>query len=160
LDGLFSGKRVGQNATAAGTPAWWKLVTLSGACLIATLVNPYHVHVYAVILEYGTQSTAYQLIEELQALEFRTLSACTVLARAGAAAFALGKRPQLSAFDVLLLGATTYFSFHSKRDLWFVVLAAAAILGAGSRQLSENIEARTWRPWRILLAGAGVALLL
>jgi hypothetical protein len=160
LDTVFAGERKDQTAAAAGSPEWWKLVGLTGACLAATLVNPYHVRVYAVVLEYGTQSTAYQLIEELQALEFRSLSSWAVLALAGIAAFALGRRQRLSAFDFLLLGATAYFSFHSRRDLWFVVLAGVSILGTGGPQPSECPGRWSRRPGSILLAGGGVALVL
>ena len=30
---------------------WWTLVGLSAACFLATLLNPYHVRLYSVILE-------------------------------------------------------------------------------------------------------------
>jgi hypothetical protein len=157
LDGFLPAGRRGQTAATAGSAGWRRLVILAAACCVATLANPYHVRVYAVVLEYGTQSAAYQLIDELQALDFRGLPSWAVLGLAGSAAFALGRRPRLSSFDVLLLAATAYFSFHSRRDLWFVVLAAVFILGSGGRPRTAGERVKAWR---FLLAGAGVALVL
>src|SRR5205823_10767632 len=51
-------------------PAWRKVVVLTGACLLATLVNPYHVRLYGVVLEYATQPGPYRWVSELQAPEF------------------------------------------------------------------------------------------
>jgi hypothetical protein len=107
-----------------------RLVLLSLTCLLATLVNPYHVRLYAVVSEYASQPAPYRLIEELTALSFRALADWSVLGLALGAAFALGRRPRLSAFEVLLLAATAYLSFGARRDLWFVTLAALAILTA------------------------------
>jgi hypothetical protein len=160
LDRLVFGREVDPSAKAAGSPGWWKLVALTGACVAATLINPYHVGLYGVALEYAGQSVPYEIIQEFQALAFRGPSSWAVLALAGAAAFALGRRARLSTFDVLLLAATAYFAFHSRRDVWFVVLAAVAILGTGGQPSAQNARGWAPRPLGMLVAGAGVALLL
>ena len=54
-----------------------------------------------------------------------------MLALAGAAFFALGRRRNLSAFDVLLLVAGTVFAFRARRDLWFLVIASLAGQASG-----------------------------
>src|SRR5262249_45941179 len=45
-------------------------------------------------------------------------------------AFALGRRQQLSTFEVLLFVAAALLCFRARRDLWFVVLSALVILPA------------------------------
>lgn len=118
----------------AGSRDWWKLVALSAACVLATLANPYHVRLYAVILELATQPAPYRLVVEHLAMGFRMPWNWAVLGLTGAAAFALGRRAKLSTFDVLLLVTTAYFSFHTQRDVWFVVLAAVGIIVTGRRR--------------------------
>src|SRR5262249_49004579 len=64
------------------------------------------------------------------------------------------RRSRLSAFEVLLLGAAAYFSFHAKHDLWFVVLAAAALVASTPKSSEGETEhpAPRWT-WAHLAAG-------
>src|SRR5262249_18415805 len=117
-----------RDARTWGSRGWWTLVLLTGACFLATLVNPYHVQLYTQVLEYGRQTATYRLFPELHAPDFREVSDWVLLGVAGAAAFALGRRRTHSAFDFLLLAAGAYFAFHAKHDLWFVVVAACAVI--------------------------------
>jgi hypothetical protein len=137
-------------------------VALFGACLAATLLNPYHARLYAVIVEYATQPVAYRLDSEHTALGFRAPWDWAVLALAGAAAFALGRRARPSTFEVLLLVISAYVSFHSQRDIWFVVLAALALLAPARRGNKAVVDrfAVTW-PRALLVAGTiGLVLLV
>jgi hypothetical protein len=131
IDRMMGRDESGDDARTAGSRGWWKLVALTAACTAATLINPYHVRLYGVIAEYATQPLAFELVTEHRAMEFRGPVDWAVLAIAGWAAFALGRRTRLGAFEVLVLVSAAYFSFHTRRDLWFVVLAAIAILTAG-----------------------------
>src|SRR5579859_4185961 len=54
-----------------------------------------------------------------------------MLALGAGAIFALGRRQRLGCFEVLLLAAAGVLAFRSRRDLWFLVVAAAVVL-AGS----------------------------
>jgi hypothetical protein len=128
-------RRLGWDDTGRGER---RLVGLSLACILATLVNPYHVRLYGVVLEYAAQPGPYRLIYELTALGFRDLWDWIVLGLALGAAFVLGRRQRLSAFDVLLLGAGAYFSFRARRDLWFLTLAAIAFLATQGRLLASS----------------------
>jgi hypothetical protein len=123
------------DATAATprTRRWYGLVALAGACFLATLVNPYHVRLYGVVVEYARQPGPFRFVNELKALEFRGQADWIVLALTGAACWTLGRR-KASAFEALLLVSTAWFSFRARRDLWFVILADLTILAsAGSR---------------------------
>jgi hypothetical protein len=151
----------GKGAALAGTRAWWSLVALSGACLLATLGNPYGIRLYEVVVEYATQPGPFRLISELTAPSFRELSDWVTLALVGGAAFALGRRQSLSSFDVLLLAGTAVFAFRARRDCWFVVLAALAILAtAGRDAASAECFTLTRRHWGIVLGAVALVTAL
>lgn len=140
----------------AGSRAWWRLVVLTGLCLAATVVNPYHLQVYEVICSYATQKAGCQHVTEMQALPFRTLADWSVLAAAGVAVFTLGRRARLSSFEVLLLAAAAWLAFRSQRDAWFIAVAAAGI-AAGGRARSAHLAPPALG--RQVLAGLGAAVL-
>ena len=105
-----------------------KVVIVIAACLIATLFNPYHFRIYAVVFDLTRQSGLYQLVSELSAMEFRSLSDWLVVLLTLGAGFALGRRRDLSPFWFLLLLAAVFISFRSRRDIWFVTIVATTII--------------------------------
>src|SRR4051794_31704262 len=143
-----------------GSRALWRLVTLFGSCLVATLLNPYHGRLYAVILGLGSQTVAYDRITELAAMGFRAPWNWTVLALVGASAFALGRRARPSLFSVFLLIGSAYVSFRSVRDVWLVVLASLAILVPERRPVGPVADRfpLTWP--RILVVVGAIAFVL
>jgi hypothetical protein len=110
-----------------------RVLGLALACFLATFVNPYHVRLYRVIFEYLSQPGPFRFVAELKALEFREPCGWIMLALAGLATFTLGRRKELSSFEVLLLIGTAILAFRARRDLWFLVLASVAILSGGVR---------------------------
>jgi hypothetical protein len=146
----------------AGTPAavgslgWRGLVSVTVACWLATLFNPYFLRLYGVVVEYATQPGPFRFVNELKALEFREVCDWTMLGLALAAAFALGRRPKVSGFDVLLLAGCALLSFRARRDMWLTVLAAAAILSAGPFA-AQPVPGRRWT-WRTRSALAACVL--
>jgi hypothetical protein len=100
------------------------------------LLNPYHIKLYSVVLEYATQPGPYRLVVELTAMDFREIWDWLILAMAGLAVFALGRRSTLSSFDVLLLIGSAYLSFHMRRDSWLVAVVSVALLA--NRQQSRT----------------------
>jgi hypothetical protein len=139
---------------------WRGPLLLTAACALATLVNPYHVGLYRVVLEYATQPGPFRFVNELKALEFREPSDWVVLALAGAAAFTLGRQRPLSSFAILLLTSTAFFAFRARRDLWFVVLAALAILsehwGTTRNPVVRSASSSAALDWRHRLAAMGL----
>jgi hypothetical protein len=156
FDRLLRRPTSGTHADTIGTPAWRRLVVLAAACALATLLNPYGARLYAVVWEYASQSAAYRIMHELQPLDFGDVHSWPVLVLFALAAFSLGRRPCLSSFDVLLLAGTAYASFHTRRDLWFVSLAALAILTTGPRRAVD--PARRFVPpcWGLPFVASGV----
>lgn len=112
----------------AGPPFSRPMFLLTAACVLATLLNPYHVRVYGVVLEYATQPAPFRCINELRALEFREPPDWVMLALGAAAVFVLGRRSRLSSFEILLLAGAGLLAFRSRRDLWMLIVAAMAIL--------------------------------
>jgi hypothetical protein len=159
-DRVLGLRREGPGADVWASRGWWRLVGLTAACGLATLVNPYGIRLYSVVLEYARQKETYGIFAELHALDFREVPDWVLLGLTGLAAYALGRRPRLSAFDVLLLAAGAYFSFHAKHDLWFVVLTACALIAGtpGLVKAAPTSAALTW-PQRLIAAGV-LALLV
>ncbi len=105
-----------------------RLMAISSACALATLVNPYHFTLYGIVWDYATHEAAPALIRELAALEFRSAWEWAVLGLALACAFRLGRLERLSTFHVLMLGFAAFCTFRSRRDVWLMALSAAALL--------------------------------
>ncbi len=160
VDRLFGFGAPGEHADRAGSRVWWQLVGLTIACFLATLCNPYGPHLYSVVVDYATQTGAYDLVEEHRAMNLRAWWNWNLLALALAAAFALGRQRRVSSFEVLLLISAAYFSFHSQRDLWIMVLSALAILTTGERSLTLPSERFALSPRRLVALGIGVLLVL
>jgi hypothetical protein len=159
LDRLLRRDGPGATAATAFSRGWWRLVTLTTVCALATLVNPYHVRVYGVVLEYATQPGPFRFVNELKALEFREAPDWVMLALAGGAAFALGRRQRLSSFEVLLLAAAAFFAFRARRDLWFLVLASVAVLSALGPRTAPAAERFALTRRRLAALVVGLALL-
>jgi hypothetical protein len=164
IDRLLHGVDDG-SVTAFGSPAWRKTVVLSFACLLATFVNPYGPRLYAVVVEYATQSGPFQFVNELKAPEFREPCDWVMLGLTVVAAFVLGRRRRLGSFEVLLLAGSAVLSFRSRRDLWLADLAACAILSArplgassGARAERWTVAGRTALAVSLLLLAVGVGL--
>ncbi len=155
--------RLLRRSPAGEVPAWRSLVLLTAVCTLATLVNPYHVRLYGVVLEYATQPGPFRFVNELKALEFREVPDWVMLALGAAAAFTLGRRPRLDTFETLLLVMAGVFAFRARRDLWFLVVASLAVLATANRGAVPD-TARLRLPRRHVLALgvmlAGVVLLL
>lgn len=105
-----------------------RLLVLLGACVLATLVGPYHVRLYLVIVELVTQSGVFQSINELVAMQFRDPADWIVLSLTLASVFALGRQRRIPLFPALLLLAGVALAFRARRDAWFLVGASAATL--------------------------------
>ena len=160
IDRLIGRGETGRYADTAGSRDWWRLVALTLACVAATFVNPYHTRLYGVVLDYATQPAAFKLVNEHRAMDFRSAVDWIVLGLAGSAAFVLGRRRRLSAFEALLLGSAAYFSFHTQRDLWFVLLAALTILTVEPRFPGFFTEPFPLTPSRLATLAMGLVIVI
>jgi hypothetical protein len=127
------------------------LALLALGCALATLLNPYHVRLYGVVWEYATQPAALRLVAELSAPDFRGPGEWAAVVLLGWAAYALGRRPKASSYDVLLLVAATFCALRMRRDIWFGAAAALAVLRP------DPADRRS--PWGVVRTFAGVGLI-
>ena len=95
------------------------------ACLVATLITPYHFRLYIPIFEVIGQTGAFQLILELLPLSFRALTDWLVIGLAIVAAFVLGWQRAWLPFPTLLLLMGTFLAFRARRDVWVLVLGCS-----------------------------------
>ncbi len=113
-----------QNLTFSNT----LLGSVTALCILATFANPYRHLIYQPVFEYATQSGAFDSIVELHPMFFRSLSDWFVLLLLGAAAFSFGWQRRWSIFTLALLMTSVFFAFRARRDAWFLVIVAAAVI--------------------------------
>jgi hypothetical protein len=138
-------------------PLRW-IIAITVGCMLAIVINPYHIHVYSVLLETIRLGGFYALISEMQAIPFRALSDWLVLLLVLAAAFAIGRERRVSPFWLLLLGGSAFVSFRAIRDVWFVVIVAVTIVARS--QAHQRLEQFRVSKKQALIVGVSVVLLL
>lgn len=122
------------------------------ACFAATLVSPYGLEIYKVIAELGAQSRALALVTEFHAPRFQNIADYLVLAMAMAGVFALAWRRDLRPFNVLLLAASVVISFRMARDVWVVVIVAAALISSYAEPVDERLSRTSKLQWLAVTA--------
>lgn len=106
------------------------VIAISIACILSTLVNPFGWEVYRIGYGLASQS-AVKYISEMGAMPFRSPADYMVLLLALAAAVTLGYARRFQFFESLLLLFAVVVTFRSQRDMWVVIIVAAAILAQG-----------------------------
>jgi hypothetical protein len=159
-DRLLGGVSGVGHPAAAGTGPWWRLALLFGACLLATLLNPYGAGLYVVVYQYAAQRETYDLVLELLAPTFRMPWEWAMPVLVGAAAWALGRRRDRSLFDAILLAAAAFLALRARRDIWFAVLAALAVLVSKNRADQPEADGLPVRWSRRVFVALGVSAVL
>ncbi|HSF67873.1 MAG TPA: hypothetical protein VLA67_10650 [Nitrospiraceae bacterium] len=121
-----------------GSPQWKKLIVLTALCALATLVTPYHVRLYSIVVELSAQTGMWEYATEMQAPTFRTAADWAMLGMFSFALVWFGWRRSRSSFGVLLMCIAAASAFRGQRDIWFLVLASLAVLV--SQQMRESCE--------------------
>lgn len=124
----------------AGSLEWKKLLGLTAVCLLATLVTPYHVRLYSIVLELSAQTGMWEYAQEMHAPAFRTMADWAMLGLFSVTLVWLGRRRSWSSFEVLLLFVAGVFAFRGQRDIWFLALACLASIVSSHSQ--SNFEQR------------------
>lgn len=137
-----------------------RMVVVTVASLLATLINPYHVRIYAVVLDTIRQGGLYELISELQALPFRTLADWMVLALTIAASFVFGRSRARSPFWAALFLTGAFLSFRSMRDVWFITIVASAMVAGAGLDLRPLAREPMSRGQALLIVLASVVILI
>ena len=112
---------------AWGSPGWKKLVGLTVLCVLATLVTPYHIHLYRVVVELSAQTGMWEYTQEMHAPTFRMAADWAMLGFFSLVLVQLGRGTYWSLFEVLLVVAAGISAFRGQRDVWFFALAGLVI---------------------------------
>jgi len=121
------GKDVAGENPAARKQLWWVL----GACLLATLVNPYGPRIYSTVFQYMRQPKVFSQIVELRAMTFRVPANYVVLFLMLAAAIAIGWRRDRRLLWPVLLSIAAFLAFRSVKETWFLAVISACALADG-----------------------------
>jgi hypothetical protein len=157
IDRCFRHPPVAGNAPTIPCSQW---LLILAACTVATLATPYHVSLYGTIFELIRQTGPFRYVNELVALRFRSPADWCVLAATLGAAFSLGWQRQLQPFPLLLFAAGAFLSFRSSRDVWFVVVAAVAIIATRHATVGVVERFPLTRGRVLLVVGAVMAVLV
>jgi hypothetical protein len=135
------------------------VICLTASCVLATVVNPYHVGLFQVIWEYATQGAPLKLVQELSAPDPLGSATAATWTAAGLALFVwavvqVGRRRPIDWFEAGLLAAAAVLAVRMNRDIWFVAVAAAAVM-----RPIPGTEVRRWLvPVLVVAAYIGVRL--
>jgi hypothetical protein len=129
------------------------------ACGAATLVGPYHIHLYRVIFEYVTQSGVFNAINELVAMQFRDPADWVVLGLTLVATFALGRQRPFQLFPMLVVLVGAALAFRARRDAWFLVGGTCMVLASSAAAWLPHDPIRITK-LRAGVIAAGIGLLV
>lgn len=138
------------------------LVAVGTACLIATLLTPYSIHLIPAGVQSEYSLVLFKNFDYMAAMSFRQPQHFALILLLFSACLGLGRRRSHDLFKILLLMLWAILAFRVQRDSWTIVLPAVAILGeaiAKDRDESGASE-QGWPKKRYLYVSAGVAILL
>lgn len=148
---------------AWGSSQWKRLIGLTTLCVLATLVTPYHVRLYSIVVELSAQTGMWEYTQEMQAPPFRSLADWSMLALFSLTLVQLGRRTLWSSFEVFLVLGASVSAFRGQRDVWFLVLASLTVLAPLKfRETKErwSIAPRGWLAPIAFSVVAGVICIL
>ena len=136
IDRYIKPSTVNQGTMVWGSLQWKRLIALTGLCTLATLITPYHVHLYSIAVQLSGQTGMWEYAQEMQAPDFRTPADWVLLLLFALALWRLGWRGSWSSFEILLLLVAGAFAFRGSRDVWVLVIATIVVLS------SRGVDAR------------------
>lgn len=104
------------------------LASLTAICTLATLANPYHVRLFAVVVEYATQTGPLRVVQELAPPECNSPWLWAAASLLTWAAVQTARRRPVDGFSVLLLLLAVVLVLRMRRDVWFGAVTAIAVL--------------------------------
>jgi hypothetical protein len=137
LDALRSAR-----ASRAAVDAWslaTQMTWIGVACVLATLVNPYHVRIYDPIVRYLFQAPMiYTQLQELKPPSLSSIPSWMTLALIFLVVVGAGRRLLGRPFLLLMFAIAVAVGLRSARDAWFIVVTGSALLAAALRGPREE----------------------
>lgn len=130
--------------------SWWYWAIL-GASTLGTLLNPYGWRLYTVVVQYATEKVALQVINEMQAMQFRNVSDWAALFLVCCALFIIGSSRKKCPLMMSLLVVSLWFGFRTSRDVWFLAIASALVIAQSSGPVEAGLRKVRRAQWAIAL---------
>jgi hypothetical protein len=127
------------------------VIAVLAASVLCCGIGPNGLLPFRVALDYAADLQAYQVIQELGAINFRRPEHFVQLLLLMCACFAVGRSPRFDLFRALLLVATAVVSFRAMRDSWFVSVASGVVIAealgrAAAQEVTDGIPKLIVRP--------------
>jgi hypothetical protein len=116
-----------------------KLAGIFGVAFLGSCIGPNGWSLYNVAIGLATQTFVFQIIQEMQAMNFRSPLHFIELLLVMAACFAIGRSKSRDLFRPALLAMAAMVSFRSLRDMWFAAAAAAFVIAEAVRVRPQEI---------------------
>ena len=120
------------------------VLAVLAACMLCSCIGPNGMLPFRVALDYAADLRAFQVIQELRAINFRRPEHFVQLVLLMVACFVLGRSPRFDLFRPLLLIATAVVSFRAMRDSWYVSMVSGIVIAdaVGSGVLQSVADLR------------------
>jgi hypothetical protein len=137
------GSRRDPQQTACAWALALRMTWVGIACLVATLVNPYHARIYDPIIRYLFQAPViYRYLQELSPPRLTSIPSQTTFALALVVLLAAGRSMLGRPFLLVMFAVALGVGLRSARDAWFVVVTGAALASVALRRpQSEALRA-------------------
>jgi len=138
------------------------LVAIAAACVIATIITPYFIHLIPAALQSAYGPVLFKNFAYMAAMSFRQPQPFVLALLLFSACLALGRQHSHDIFKIVLLVLWAALAFRIQRDNWTIVLPSIAVIGEAFRAHSDERVVVGYRGWgrEGLYLGAGVALVL
>ena len=141
--------------TALRSRHLWAL--LAGS-ILATLVNPYGWRIYEVVAQYATETAPLQFVQEMQPMQFRSVTDWAAFFLACLAVFTIARSGRRCFLMISLLVVSFWFGFRTGRDVWFLSLVSALVIAYATRSSEPGLRKIRCAQWAIVLpASLGLA---
>ena len=138
------------------------LVAIGVACLIATMITPYSIHLIPAALRSEYSPTLFKNFAFMAAMNFRHPEHFVLILLLFFACLQLGRQRSHDIFKIFLLTLCAALAFRVQRDNWTIVLASIAVLGEAIGVNGDEFGA-SWQGGarkKYLYVAAGVTILL
>lgn len=118
------------------------VLIVSTCSLLATVVNPYTLHLFAAAYRTLYSAAGFSYFAEMRAMSFRQPQNYAFMLVIMAAFLALGRRRSLRVFELLALTAATLLGFRIQREAWMATLLAVTILADAIERMARDRESQ------------------
>jgi len=118
------------------------VLIVSTCSLLAAVVNPYTLHLFAAAYRTLYSAAGFSYFAEMRAMSFRRPQDYALMLLIMAAFLALGRRRSLRVFELLALTAATLLGFRIQREAWMAALLAVTILADAIERMARDRESQ------------------